>query len=103
MVAARLIRTLLKRSCPAVINWMPTGVAPDHQPIAVMLDLVNPVGARGRTVSSGWEAGLDEARGRSKQHAALFRWPRPGVESVGPLGALQSLGGPYAPARHAAN
>jgi hypothetical protein len=40
------------------------GVAPDHQPIAVMLDLVNPVGARGRLGGGGREAGLDEGSTR---------------------------------------
>jgi hypothetical protein len=39
------------------------GVAPDHQPIAVMLDLVNPIGAGRRTVGRGREAWLDKTGG----------------------------------------
>ena len=38
------------------------GVAPGHQPEAVVLDLVNPVGAGRGLVGGGREAGLDEAR-----------------------------------------
>jgi hypothetical protein len=36
------------------------GIAPGHQPEAVVLDLVNPVGAGRRLVGGGREAGLDE-------------------------------------------
>ena len=32
-----------------------------HQPVAVVLDLVNPTGPRRRMVGRGWQAGLDEA------------------------------------------
>jgi hypothetical protein len=39
-----------------------------HQSIAVVLDLVNPVGARGRTVGRRREAGFDKAGG----HAAYL-------------------------------
>ena len=38
------------------------GVAPGHEPEAVVLDLVNPVGAGRRLVGGGREAGFDEAR-----------------------------------------
>ena len=37
-------------------------VAAGHQPIAVVLDLVNPVGAGRGLAGWGWEAGVDEAR-----------------------------------------
>ena len=36
----------------AVSSRMPTGVSPGHQPIAVVLDLVNPVGPGWRMVAS---------------------------------------------------
>ena len=38
------------------------GVAPGHEPKAVVLDLVNPVGAGRGLVGGGREAGFDEAR-----------------------------------------
>ena len=38
------------------------GVAPGHKPVAIVLDLVNPVGAGRRLLGWGREAGLDEAR-----------------------------------------
>src|SRR4051812_16361550 len=38
------------------------GIAAGHQPEAVVLDLVNPVGAGRRLVGGGRQAGLDEAR-----------------------------------------
>ena len=38
------------------------GVAAGHEPVAVVLDLVNPVGAGRGLVGWGWEAGFDEAR-----------------------------------------
>jgi hypothetical protein len=44
-----------------------------HQPITVMLDLMNPVGAGRRTIGGGWEAGLDE--GRTRRHRLLDRAP----------------------------
>jgi hypothetical protein len=37
-------------------------VATGHEPVAVVLDLVNPVGAGRRLVGWRWEAGLDDAR-----------------------------------------
>ena len=37
-------------------------VAPSHQPIAVVLDLVNPVGAGRRLVGGGRQAWFNEAR-----------------------------------------
>ena len=40
-----------------------------------------------RSVGGGWEAGFDK---RSTQHAVLFRWPTPGVESVAPPSLSQS-------------
>ena len=46
------------------------GVAPGHEPIAVMLDLVNPVGAGRGLVGGGWQARLYE--GGSTQHAAYL-------------------------------
>ena len=47
------------------------GIAPGHQPVAVVLDLVNPVGAGRGLVGGGWEAGFDEARpvgGKPRTH-----------------------------------
>ena len=38
------------------------GIAAGHQPEAVVLDLVNPVGAGRRRVGWGWQAGFNEAR-----------------------------------------
>jgi hypothetical protein len=37
-------------------------VSPSHQPIAVVLDLVNPTGAGRGRVGRGWEAASNEAR-----------------------------------------
>jgi hypothetical protein len=42
-------------------------VAPGHEAEAVVLDLVNPVGARRRLVGWGWKAGFDEARPVGRQ------------------------------------
>ena len=41
--------------------------APGHEPEAVVLDLVNPVGAGRGLAGWGWEAGFDEARPVSGQ------------------------------------
>ena len=38
------------------------GIAAGHETVAVVLDLVNPVGAGRRLVGGGWQAWLDEAR-----------------------------------------
>jgi hypothetical protein len=38
------------------------GIAAGHQPEAVVLDLVNPIGAGRGLVGWGWEAGFDETR-----------------------------------------
>jgi hypothetical protein len=59
---------ILARPVVAAAGQQPDahGVAPGHEPIAVVLDLVNPVGARGRTVGRRWEAGLNEG---STRHA----------------------------------
>jgi hypothetical protein len=46
------------------------GIAPGHQPVAVVLDLVNPVGAGRGLVGGGRKAGLDE--GGSTQHGAYL-------------------------------
>jgi hypothetical protein len=46
-------------------------IAPDHEPVAIVLDLVNPVGPGGRTIGGGREAGFNEARpvgGRAPTH-----------------------------------
>jgi hypothetical protein len=44
-------------------------IAPSHQAVAVVLDLVNPVGAGRGLVGGGWEAGFDEG---STRHAAYL-------------------------------
>ena len=89
-----------------------------HEPVAVVLDLVNPVGAGRGLVGWGWEARLDEARpvgGQAlahtlDQHAAnlgsrgeelnrnmgLFQGPATittwmGLAPFGDLGRLNSL------------
>ena len=36
------------------------GITAGHKPVAVMFDLVNPVGTGRGLVGRGWEAGLDE-------------------------------------------
>jgi hypothetical protein len=49
-------------------------VSAGHQPIAVVLDLVDPIGSGWRPVGGGWEAGLYEAGGRltrTQQHAKM--------------------------------
>jgi hypothetical protein len=38
---------------------MPTGIAPRHQPEAVVLDFVNPLAADRRVVGGGRKAGLE--------------------------------------------
>jgi hypothetical protein len=38
----------------------PFGVPPGHQPVAVVLNFMNPVGARRRLVDRGSEAGFNE-------------------------------------------
>ena len=45
-------------------------IAPGHEPVAVVLDLVNPVGAGRGLVGGGWQARLYE--GGSTQHAAYL-------------------------------
>ncbi len=40
----------------------PFGIVPDHEPVAIVLDFVNPVGAGRRLVGGGREAGFNEAR-----------------------------------------
>ncbi len=46
------------------------GIAPRHQPIAVVLDLMHPVRPDRRSLARGWQAGLDEA---GERHATPFR------------------------------
>ena len=55
----------------------PFGIVPDHEPVAIVLDFVNPVGAGRRLVGGGRKVGLDEFGVGSKapthtldQHAA---------------------------------
>jgi hypothetical protein len=38
----------------------PFGIVPDHEPVAIVLDFVNPVGAGRRLVGGGRKVGLDE-------------------------------------------
>src|SRR5215469_2158466 len=48
-----------------------SGVTARHQPVAVVLDFLNPVRAGRRSVGRGWEAGFDEAERRqtaTRQH-----------------------------------
>ena len=54
------------------------GIATGHQPVAVVLDLVNPTGPRRRMVGGGWQARLYE--GGSTQHAAYLGGPQEKVE-----------------------
>src|SRR5258706_15677083 len=49
-------------------------VAAGHQPIAVVLDLVNPVRAARWSFGGGWEGGLGEAGGKQQAGwATLYR------------------------------
>ena len=66
-------------------------IAARHQPVAVVLDLVNPVGAGRRSIGGGRKAGLDEAapgrRGRYAQHGpGKVGTDTAGVESPPALG-----------------
>jgi hypothetical protein len=45
-------------------------IATRHQPIAVMLNLVDPIGTGRRLVGGGWKAGFDKAGRSTLQHAA---------------------------------
>ena len=66
-------------------------VAPSHQPIAVVLDLVNPVRAGRGLVGGRWEARFDEARpvrGKPRTHTLDQHAPNlggRGAESNQPL------------------
>ena len=74
-----------------VISRMPTGSAACHQPEAVVLDLVNPVGAGRGLVGGRWEARFDEARpvrGKPRTHTLDQHAPNlggRGAESNQPL------------------
>jgi hypothetical protein len=50
------------------------GIAPGHEPVAVVLDFVNPIRARRRLVGGRWQAGFDEGalwrRGTHTQRSA---------------------------------
>jgi hypothetical protein len=73
------------------------GVAPGHEPIAVMLDLVNPVGAARRLVGWGWETGFNK---RSTRHVAYLGGPTRESSHLGRSG--DSIRAALC-ARHAAN
>jgi hypothetical protein len=45
------------------------GVTASHQPIAVMLNLVDPIGSGGWAFSRRWKAGFDKAGRSTLQHA----------------------------------
>ena len=49
------------------------GIATGHEPVAVVLDLVNPVGAGRGFVGGGRKAGLDEIWGRRQGAYAYAR------------------------------
>jgi hypothetical protein len=49
------------------------GIAASHQPIAVVLDLVHPIGAGRRADGGGWKAGLNEAGRTGGQNSLAAR------------------------------
>src|SRR4051794_24314682 len=60
-------------------------VAPSHQPIAVVLDLVNPVGAGRRTVGRRGQARLDETQNR-RHSGGYIASAEPRANSCRPIG-----------------
>ena len=56
------------------------GIATRHEPVAVVLDLVNPVGAGRGLVGGGWQARLYE--GGSTQHSAYLGGPQKKLKSI---------------------
>ena len=64
-------------------------VAADHQPIAVVLDLVHPPRPVARMLGFGREAGLDEARGAARcgtgtlEHDRKYRAGLRGIRVLG--------------------
>jgi hypothetical protein len=50
-------------------------IAAGHQPIAVVLNLVDPIGSGGRLVGGGWKAGFDKTGRGTLQHAPSYRQP----------------------------
>ena len=49
------------------------GIPARHEPVAVVLDFVNPVRAGRRSVGWGWEAGFDKTGGHLAQYISLGR------------------------------
>jgi hypothetical protein len=47
------------------------GIAPGHQPIAIMLDLMHPAWPGWRLFARGWQAGFDNGRQR---HDIMAYW-----------------------------
>jgi hypothetical protein len=61
------------------------GVPTDHEPISVVIDLVNPAGAGRRAIGGRGQARFDEAgggRAGTRQHGWEIAGRRRGVESV---------------------
>jgi hypothetical protein len=52
-------------------------LATDNQPVAIVLDLMHPVRTSRRLGGAGWDAGLDEAVGASRNHALPYRLVTP--------------------------
>lgn len=66
-------------------------IAAHHQPQAVVLDLVNPIGTGRRLVGGGRKAGLDEAGGTGTlQHAGV-------IAATGVNGESYKKGSPLSP------
>ena len=75
-IAQKRMRPVLRREAPAQLHHKlmrcdHSGIAPRHQPIALVLDLVNPV-RPGRWLLT-WQAGFNEG-GRGRQHHFATNW-----------------------------
>ena len=76
-IAQKRMRPVLRREAPAQLHHKlmrcdHSGIAPRHQPIALVLDLVNPV-RPGRWLLTRWQAGFNEG-GRGRQHHFATNW-----------------------------
>jgi hypothetical protein len=70
-------------------------ISAGHEAVAVVFDLVNPIGAGRRAIGGGREAGLDKTGGHCPVY---FRWSGRGVEWPTPVRAArvcQHPGGPF--------
>src|SRR5215831_18544042 len=68
------------------------GIPARHEPVAVVLDLVNPVRAGRRSVGWGWEAGFDKTGGHLAQYIGLGRPVPSPSHFAGSVAACLTLG-----------